>query len=291
VNLTRSDVASLLTAGAMAPSVQDTRPWRLNWMDGAVEVRGDAGRALTVADPDARELRLACGSAVANVHLALRAQGWRAHTSLLPDPAEPWFYARVRPGSAWPSEPWERNLATGIRHRRADRPALLLPDPVRPRDRHEMLRAAERARCWMVYIDEPDDRRRLRDAKATARGRQGADPSFLLERDRWSGHHDADDPDRPQDDRDEEATFAVVATLADGCRSQLQAGRAMQEVLLTGTTRGLAASFVPSLLDGPGLRAAVRTMVGGGLWPQAVLGLGYPTARPAPARRLAISRG
>lgn len=286
MNLTGSDVAGLLTAGAMAPSVQDSRPWRLDWVDGAVEVHGDAERALPVADPDARELRLACGSAVANVHLALRAQGWRAHTLLLPDPAEPWFYARIRPGSAWPSGPWEHNLATGIRHQRADRRALLLPDPVRSRDRHDMVRAAERARCWMVYIDEPGDRRRLRDATVTAHGRQGADPAFLLERDRWGGHHDGDDPDRPQDDRDEEATFAVVATLADGRRSHLQAGRALQEVLLTGTALGLSASVMPSVLEVPDLRAEVRAVLGGGLWPQAVLRLGYAVPRPAPVRRL-----
>jgi hypothetical protein len=151
------------------------------------------------------------------------------------------------------------------------------------------VRAAERTRCWMVYIDEPDDRQRLGDATVAAHGRQGADPAFVLERDRWTGHHDADDLERPRDDR-RNATFAVVATLADGRRSHLQAGRAMQEVLLTGTALGLSASIMPSVLEVPDLRGEVRAVLGGGLWPQAVLRLGHAVTRSAPVRRLATTR-
>ena len=157
VELTESDVADLLSAGSAAPSSHDRRPWRLSWVAGAVEVHRDPARLLPMPGPDARELNLACGAAVANVHLALRAQGRRAHTTLLPDATDSWFCARVRPGSDWPAWPWERELATGIHHRTAGRP--LLPAPVSPRHRDDLVRAAERAGCWLVFGRLPGDDR------------------------------------------------------------------------------------------------------------------------------------
>src|SRR3954453_19221739 len=85
------EVEELLRAGERAPSSHNSQPWRLRWHDDAVEIHGDPARLLPAADPDGRELRLACGAALANVRLAVRAQGRRAHTQLMPDPADPWF--------------------------------------------------------------------------------------------------------------------------------------------------------------------------------------------------------
>jgi len=318
------EITDLLRAGAAAPSSHNTQPWHLDWVDDAVEVRGDPDRVLPVSDPDARELRVACGAAVANVRLAIRAQGRRAHASLLPDAADPWFYARIRPGSAWPAAPWERELATAIHHRRTNRRSFF-PPPVSRRDRYDLIRAVERERCWLVYLDEPADRRRLRDVTIAAHRQQRSDPAFLREWEHWVGHPDrssdgipaalsrlAPHPDdswrvrdfgppvttagdrpanvqatgtRPVDDVEEAPTLAVVATVLDEPRSHLEAGVAMEQVLLTATARGLSASFVASPLEVPERRDEVRALLGGGLWPQAILRLGRGVPVPAMPRR------
>ena len=325
--MTGGEIADLLRAGAAAPSSHNSQPWRLDWIDGAVEVRGEPDRVLRVADPDARELRVACGAAIANVRLAIRAQGRRAHTSLLPDETDPWFYARIRPGSVSPTAPWERELATAIHHRRTNRRAFF-PPPISQRHRDDLLRAAERQRCWLVYLDDDADRRRLREVTTAAHRSQRSDPAFVREWEHWVGHPDRssdgvppelsqraprpdgpwrirdfgppvgtleEDPtrrtDRPVDGPEEEPTIAVVATVLDGARSHLEAGEAMQQVLLTATARGLAASFVAPPREIPERRGEVRTLVGGGLWPQAVLRLGRGVPVPATPRRRESSGG
>jgi hypothetical protein len=184
--------------------------------------------------------------------------------------------------------------------------------------RDELGRAAARDGCRLVLVDGLEQRRHLREVTAEAHRRQQADPAFVAEWERWVGHADRVDdgfphghargaprPDGvwrlrdfagtvPDEERtgtaedavEEEPTIAVVASYDDSRLAQVRAGLAMQQVLLTATARGLAASFVASPLEVPAARAEVRGLLGGVLWPQMVLRLGrgrpvHPTPRRA----------
>jgi nitroreductase len=308
------DVGAVLGAGALAPSSHNAQPWHLRWRAGAVEVHGDLEQALPVADPDHRELRLACGAAIANVRLAIRAQGRRTHLQLLPDPDDPWFLGRVTVGAPLAATSRENALAHAIPQRRTDRSALSgrgLTAGVR----EEIRRAAQREHSWAVFVEDGARRRALQDLTGRAHAVQQADDAFRAEWDRWVGTDDdrgggltrevlrrsarpdgrwllrdfgaAGDPDdeRPAARTDDPAVL-VLATTLDQPLGHLQAGQALQHVLLLATVRGLAASFVAPPLEVTGVRAELRGLLGGALWPQAMLRLGVrERAVPRPTRR------
>ena len=313
------DVAALLGAGVLAPSSHNAQPWRLRWHDGAVEVHGEPERALPVADPDHRELRLACGAAITNVRLAIRAQGRRTHVQLLPDPDDPWFLASITVGGPLTATSTENALAHAIPQRRTDRSALA-GEGISRRLREELRAIAQRERAWAIFVDRPADRRTLLELAARAHARQQADPAFRAEWARWVGSEDAGaglprelvrhaprpdgrwrlrdfgagaDPDdeRPAAGVDDPAVL-VVATTLDQPLAQLYAGQALQHLLLLATVRGLAASFVAPPVEVAETRAELRGLLGGGLWPQAVLRLGVrERAAHRPPRRAPVEPG
>lgn len=311
--LSPSAVRDVLAAGASAPSGHNTQPWilRSDGPDG-FEVRGDPARALAVTDPDHRELRLACGAALATMRLAVRARGRRTHVRLLPDPADPWSFARLRVGSPLPPSPAERALAAAVGRRHTHRRAFG-ESVVRDATRAELRRAAEAERSWLYWIETPADREALAGLVADAARVQEADPAWRAETQAWTGRDgDArdgvaasvagprpprDDPWRVRDltggagepDRpDRHAAIAVLATAHDLPLAHLQAGQALQRVLLTATVHGLGASFVAPPVEVPTTRAAVRTLLGGALWPQAVLRLGPRAGDDVPSPRLPV---
>ena len=93
-SLTAEQVETVLTAAAAAPSLHNSQPWRFRTAPGAIELHADTGREISVADPDHRELVLACGAALLNLRLAIRALGVNVSVSLLPHPGEPNFLVR-----------------------------------------------------------------------------------------------------------------------------------------------------------------------------------------------------
>jgi nitroreductase len=315
-----AEIAELLAAGGDAPSSHNSQPWRLRWHAGAIEVHGDPARRLPAADPDGRELRLACGAALVNVRLAVRAQGRRAHTQLVPDPDDPWFLGRVRPGGPLPPTGWETELAAAVPRRHTDRHPFD-GRPLPPALRDQLTRASWRENCRLVVVGDVAQRRRLLELTAEAHRRQRADPAFVAEWERWIGHdartedgvppahaRRAPRPDhawRPRDfgdtvaddDRlagaedaaEDQPTIAVVASYEDGVLAHVRAGQAMQQVLLTATARGVGASFVAPPLEVPDIRAQVRAVLGGVVWPQVVLRLGWGRpVHPTPRRTTAL---
>ncbi|MCD2195833.1 nitroreductase [Actinomycetospora endophytica] len=309
------DVAAVLGAGALAPSSYNAQPWRLCRHDDAVEVHGEPDRALPVADPENRELRMACGAAITNLRLAVRAQGRRAHVRLLPDPDDPWFFGTVTAGGNLPATATEAALAHVIPHRRTDRSALS-GHGVTARLREEIRDAAQRERSWAIFVDDRADRRELEAITARAHTRQQSDPAFRAEWRRWVGAEGdrgtglprelgpreprpdgrwrlrdfGADGDR-QDERrpavaDDDPALLVLATTLDRPLAHLHAGQALQHVLLLATLRGLAASFVAPPLEVADTRSEMRTLLGRALWPQVLLRLGIRhRAVPRPPRR------
>jgi hypothetical protein len=140
---------------------------------------------------------------------------------------------------------------------------------------------------------------------------QGEDPAFQVELRDWVAEHADRDDGVPRSaggprpsvgsvlalrryDSDESTVerpyeqdplVAVLASHGDTTVDQLRAGMALQRVLLTATVNGLSVSFVSQPTEVPAIRTALRELIGGSLYPQAGLRLGYGYAvSPTPRR-------
>lgn len=310
--LTADHVRDALLAATAAPSLHNSQPWRFHCTPSAIELHADRSRALEVADPEHRELMLACGAALLNLRLAIRASGTLPDVRLFPDPAQPDLLATVRPAAQRPATPAERELAAAILRRRTNRKPFH-PDPVPAALQAALRHAAEAERGWLAVLDPPQ-RLVLCGLARQAHQAQLDDPAFVAEWRRWTGRSGEDSegvPARssgplpePQDeyvlrdfsggsarprvpgkDFEPDPMICVLGSFQDSKHAQLQAGTAMQRVLLTATANGLAASFLSQVAEVPATRRELRHLIGGGLWPQIVLRIGYGSPVPATPRR------
>jgi hypothetical protein len=77
----------------------------------------------------------------------------------------------------------------------------------------------------------------------------------------------------------------VLTTPRDDRAAWIDAGQALERVLLAATIEGLVATFANQPLEAPGLRWLVRDPDQPIGFPQMLLRLGYATAAPATPRR------
>jgi hypothetical protein len=115
-------VRMLISAAGAAPSIHNTQPWRFRVTGDLVEVHGDPGRMLWVADPQGRALHLSCGAALYNLRLAIRMLAAKPLVWPLPDPQhEPTLLAAVQLEPARPATSAERELFEVIGQRHSSR--------------------------------------------------------------------------------------------------------------------------------------------------------------------------
>jgi nitroreductase len=277
--LTDEQVHSVLAAATAAPSLHNSRPWRFRCTPGAIELYADTTRTMPDADPDHRELLLACGAALLNLRLAIRALGVHPAVQLIPDPHQPDLLAIVRLQGRSPAGPVDRRLAEGIARRRTHR-RQLAPTAISLSLLNRLRQAAKTEQAWLATI-APPQLPSLRTLLGQAHSDQQHNPAFVAAR----SHATGGDPDSadgvPAFAPD--PLIAVIGSFHDLPLAHLQAGQAMQRVLLVATTAGLSASSLSQVVAVPTTRKQLRELIGGGLWPQTVLRLGYRP--PLPPRR------
>jgi len=311
-SLTGEQVRMVLTAATMAPSLHNSQPWLFVCTPQTIELHADLDRALPAADPDHRGVLLACGAALLNLRLAIRNLGVDADVRVLPDHAQPTLIAVARPGGPSRITAEDRQLSGAIPRRHTDRRPFL-DVPVPEAVRNQLRRAARVEQAWMAIVPSAQQSR-LRGLLAEAHRTQQTDPLFMAEWSTWTGRK-ADSPDGvpassagplpeqqdiwvmrdfsggragdrlPGKDFEAEPLLAVIGSFRDVPRAQVQSGQAMQRMLLTATLSGLAASFLSQVVEVPDTRGQLRELIGGGLWPQTVLRLGYHTPTSATPRR------
>ncbi|XVS61937.1 hypothetical protein ACQPYE_27160 [Actinosynnema sp. CA-299493] len=95
--------------------------------------------------------------------------------------------------------------------------------------------------------------------------------------------HAAERP--PGEDYESDPLVVVLCSFYNGPLAELQAGQALQRVLLTATTLGLSASFLSQAIEVRPVRDELRRALGGTLEPQTVLRIGFGSPVPASPRR------
>jgi hypothetical protein len=309
------DLALATECAALAPSVHNTQPWRLERRSNVLEVHADRTRQLQFLDPDARQLHISCGIAAEFARLAVRSQQFSCRLELLPNPADPNLLVRLTAGDTEPAAEGERQLVEAMPRRYTDRQPY--DDQPLPDDLVERLRrAAERAGGWLTAVN-PDDRVALSAILEDAERAEAADPAYAEELARWthpskakdglnpqsvsapwpadvvtdvplrdfSGHaeHPQAGPGEPP--RVQRDTVVVLGTADDDPAAWLTAGRVLASVLLTATASYAVAQPLGPGTDFPAARTRLRRelrLVG---HPQFVLRLGYGRDRPSTGRR------
>ncbi|MCH0565198.1 nitroreductase family protein [Streptomyces sp. MUM 2J] len=305
-------LTACVRAATAAPSIHNSQPWLFRIGDGTVDVLADPGRRLEAIDPSGREMLISIGAAVFNLRLALHAQGWTPETRLFPEAAEPDRVARVLAGSyAQPDESLVE-LAAALPHRHTNRlpfTSAMVPAPVL-----RALAAAAESEGAVFHVADTVARNAILDLVRTADERlraRGVRRAELAGRSRPAprrrnalppvapGSWDALEVlpvrdfglalpqlHRPAEPFPSSPTIAVLSTGTDGPGAWVRSGQALQRVLLTATTRGIATTPMSHPLEIPALREVVAGAESGRR-PQVILRLGYaPPTPPTPRRPL-----
>jgi hypothetical protein len=202
----------------------------------------------------ARATRIGGGAALFSLRLAVAGRGRRPVVTLLPDPNRPRVLAVIRPGPRAGVRPDERRLLFALA---GDAPPSDGPAwPIPPTARHLLRRAAEAEGIWSHQLLRPDERDAVIEALPPGTGADAERAVMLI----------------------------LIATTHDSPTAQLQAGQALQRMLLTATALGVDAA----VLAGPAELAPITTAtpalsVGRGTVPQVLLTVGSGAALAASA--------
>jgi hypothetical protein len=263
-HLSASQMRSVLLAATAPPPLRNARPWRFQCTPDSVELYADP--LTTGTDSEQRERLLDCGAALLNLRLAIKAQGSHADVRLFPAAGRPDLLAVVRPNGYETIAPLDGELVAAIADRQSNRRPFTAAD-IPSAVQRQLRRAAEVERAWLATITDeqvPQLREIMRHTEVppAAPGPGGGDDLDV-------------EPDR---------LVVIIGSLHDTALARLQAGQAMQRVLLTATAAGLSASLSSQAMAVPATRRELRQLLGGGLWPQIMLRLGHGTAVLSPTR-------
>src|SRR6266536_2988554 len=303
--LTEDEVGILFAAAVHAPSMDNTQPRRFEVAGPVIDVRLDEDRVLPAADPAGREIRIGLGAAVFNLRVAAAMLGHESTFAIAPDSAEPGVVARIFLSDRNGPVPKLSSLYGEISRRHTYR-SPMLDQAIPPMVISALTGAAEIEGAELHWLDD-DATRRLAQVLRRADDLDLHDEDRMHERGRWVGGERPDDgvpdaalgpvPTAPAMVRDLSAGFdtpgrehavferhpriAVLSTDIEDDQAWVQAGQALERVLLTATSSVLAASFLNQALEYPVLRRQVRDLIGGRTWPQMILRIGYPAQAEA----------
>jgi hypothetical protein len=309
---------SIVAEAVWAPSVHNTQPWRFTADGRQVRLYADVGRRLTAADPDGREMMISCGAALFTARLALRSLGYVPEARILPDPADPTLVALL----SWPRRAavteYERRLFGQVRQRRTHRGAFD-PVPLSPTLLAALREGAVRDGATLCIIADDGQRAALAAVAETAERALRLDSEHVQELVRWTSppgsprldgvpvtaypaRAEHTDPDFPGRDfahgrgwglpplstaplHPTAGTVGLLTTADDRAADWVNAGQALQRILLTASTCGVAAAMHSQPLELGGLREFIRTKLSDGSYPQLVLRLGTVIQVAASVRR------
>jgi hypothetical protein len=309
-------LAEAVSYAIMAPSSHNAQPWTFNLRWNGLEIALDRSRVLPVADPAAREMIISCGAALQNLRIALRHFGFAAKVDILPHASAPDVLARVEVGGQRIRSRLNDLLFAAISERHTNR-ASFLPEPVPQRLIAAMRSAAELEGAWLYQTTDSRFRPLVADFVARADRLQWVNRKFRHELAAWMRPNDDSVQDglpgrvfgfsdfiariaptimrrmplgsaQAKHDRAaaiESPLLIALGTRGDTPRDWMEAGQALQLVLLVAAAHGISASFLNQPLQVPSLRSALRSKLGITGYPQVILRMGFAPPTTATPRR------
>lgn len=307
----------LVRYAILAPSTHNTQPWRFRVADTVLDLFADRERSLPVADPKDRELTISCGAALFNLRTAMNYFGCIGEARPFPDPRRPDLLARVKldPSRTQASE-WA-DLFHAI-CRRATNRGPFTDEPAPEALTAAIAEAARVEGAWLATFSSVRSRETVSFLVAKADRIQFDDPGFRRELASWLRTPDASeglpayakgarellgfttpavaflvrtfDFGRGVAARDKQLAtgspvLACIGTARDTPLEWLNAGQALQRVLLTATALGFHASFLNQPIEVEQLRPALGSLCGHRGYPQILLRIGRGKAVKHTPRR------
>lgn len=212
--LSSADVDYAIATAARAPSVHNTQPWQFRIRGDAIDLLADPGRMLHLIDPDGREMVISCGAALFGLRLALRRLGYLSEVELLPDSAERWLLARIRPYGHEPTTRDEAELLAAVPHRHTHR-GPFSPSEISGRLLAALCADAVTEGAELALITEPESVAGLCAVVDRAAAAEHADPRIAAELRCWVQPPGSSDRDG----------IPARARVADACLGQEQVAR------------------------------------------------------------------
>jgi hypothetical protein len=299
----------------LAPSRHNTQPWRFEIEGDELRVYTDDTRCLPCADPDGRQLVMSCGAAMVNLRLAASHFGHATSVEIVRGHRTDGLLARVRLEERHASTPEAEEMFRAIPRRRTNRLPLDGREP--PEGLVTALcREARLEGAWLRPVEE-SERRAVAELVAQGSESQWSSGRFRRELAGWTrmsssrrrdglpgfalGMSDAaavlhrvlariETRAGAEADRDRRRalgtkTLLVLSTPRDGKAEWVQAGEALQRVLLRAAAAGLFASYFAQPIETPELRRRLGEAVGEQGAPQVMFRLGYGLEPRATPRR------
>lgn len=309
----------LLPYAILAPSRHNAQPWLFEIDGPELRLYGDWRRALRVADPQGRELVMACGAALYNLQVAALHYGHAASVEILAGSRKDGLLARLTLEERRPPTPQDEQLFAAIAVRRTNRFAFDAREAPFGLVSALVREAADQGGCLRVV----DRTVRPAVAELVAEGdrQQWASARFRSELATWSRSNQASEIDglpgyanglsdtasmlhrvlvrlrtglSSEERRDRHYALNTRALLALCSRSDTPAdwfvaGQSMQRVLLRAAANGLSASFFSQAVEVAPVRARLREALGELGFPQVLFRLGYGRPlRPTPRRPIEL---
>jgi hypothetical protein len=305
----------LLQWAILAPSRHNSQPWLFEIEGDELRVYADPTRCLPVADPDGRQLVMGCGAAMVNLRFAAAHFGHATSLEILPGHRRDGLLARVRLEERSASTPETEEMFRAIPRRRTNRLPLDGREPpeglvtallrearregvsLRPVEQHQRRIVAEliadgdhdqwsssRFRGEVAGWTRPNSTARRDGMPGFALGMSDAAAwmTFLLGRLQNSARGEAErDRARALGTK----ALLVLSTPRDGKAEWVQAGEALQRVLVRATAAGLFAAHVSQPIETPALRRRLAEAIGDPGAPQVMFRLGYGLEPRATPRR------
>ncbi len=323
-----------VAAAILAANPHNTQPWMFAVADTTVDVYADPTRTIGTVDPFLHEQHVGLGCALENLVLACRARGFETAVELLPDTRDETWVARVTltAGAAAADERYE---AIGSRHTdrgpyetravsQGDLAQLVDTAELTAVSVHWVTQPADVATMGELLVDAAAaviaDEDQSRDGFAWFRGSddevqryadgltldaQGLSPlvlsagKLLPASSRTAGDTFWVDQTREVHTRTAVAYGVITVPDADDRATQLTAGRLLQRIHLTATSRGISLQHMNQITermdreqvtDVPAtFRPRFADLLPPDVAPLVTFRVGYPTraARPSPRRALA----
>lgn len=240
----RMDAAVQVAMAAVALTDFDQDPaWSWHLTQDTIELLGELP---PLADVRHRPLMLIGGAALFNLRILIRGLGMDPAVRAVPDPTRRDLVAVMRLAGPRPVTADDRALADavslGVNEQRPDAEPSVSPPLAGSPLLAALRRAAKVEQTWLAVQPALDG---VRPTRIDGSGVEGPPASTTL----------------------------IVGTVLDGPGARLQAGQAAQRVVLTAAMAGAPVRSLPAVLNRPADRQSIRELIGGGLWPQAVLGL------------------
>lgn len=300
-------VEELVSKACLAPSSHNTQPWLFEAHTNELRLYADGTKALSVNDPDDRELTISCGCALMNLRVAAAELGTPLTVEELPDDDDPDYLARVSFGGV-PDDALNA-LAPSISKRRTYRKKFETTDPAEGVI-GDLIDAAQSEGAWLEPLGTKD-RAAVGQLVAEGDASQWGDRHWRRELASWMHPRRTGDGltmpwlaipaakivvrtfdmgkgvgAKDSEIAEHSPALMVLGTEKDGPLDWLKAGQALERVLLTATNAGLQASFLNQPIQVSHLRNQLRAVCMHAGEPQILLRLGYPPDEiPATPRR------